>query len=93
VTDVRNYRLFPESRLLQPVTSGLLPQAWGRPDKSLAHLSDNIGATEVAARLTGDGVRALTAVQDEESATLAAMPAQMANVLGRRRRGSDTADT
>jgi hypothetical protein len=63
VTDVRNYRLFPESRLIQPVTSGLLPQAWGRPDKSLAHLSDNIGATEVAARLTGDGVRALTAVR------------------------------
>jgi hypothetical protein len=83
VTDVRNYRLFPESRLIQPVTSGLLPPARGRPDKSLAHLSDNIGATEVAARLTGDGVRALTAVQDEESATLAAMPAQMANVLGR----------
>lgn len=50
------------------MTSGLLPQARGRPDKSLAHLSDNIGATEVAARLTGEGVRALTAVQDEESA-------------------------
>jgi pyridoxine 4-dehydrogenase len=52
--------------------------------KSLPHLRDNIGATEVAARLTGDGVRALTAVTDEESATLAAMPAPMTAALRRR---------
>jgi pyridoxine 4-dehydrogenase len=56
--------------------------------KSLEHLGDNIGATEAAAQLTGDEVRALTAVEDEQSATLSKMPAQMADALGRRRRGS-----
>jgi pyridoxine 4-dehydrogenase len=56
--------------------------------KSPAHLRDNIGATRVAAQLTGEEVRALTAVQDEESAALGAMPAQMTDALGRRRRGA-----
>lgn len=56
--------------------------------KSLEHLGDNIGATEVAAQLTGEEVRALTAVEDEESATLSKMSTQMADALGRRRRGS-----
>jgi hypothetical protein len=55
---------------------------------SLEHLGDNIGATEVAAQLTDEEVRALTAVEDEESATLSKMPAQMVDVLRRRRRGS-----
>jgi len=56
--------------------------------RSLEHLADNIGASKVAARLTGEEVRALTAVEDEESATLSKMPAQMVDALGRRRRGS-----
>ena len=56
--------------------------------RSLEHLADNIGATEVAPRLTGEEVRALTTAEDEESATLATMPAQMAGALRRRRRGS-----
>jgi hypothetical protein len=55
---------------------------------SLEHLGDNIGATEVAAQLTDEEVRALTAVEDEESATLSKMPAQMVDALRRRRRGS-----
>jgi hypothetical protein len=38
--------------------------------------------------LTGEAVRALTRAEDEESAALATMPAQMADALGRRRRGS-----
>jgi len=56
--------------------------------KSLEHLGDNIGATEVAAQLTDEEVRALTAVEDEESATLSKMSAQMAGALGRSRRRS-----
>jgi pyridoxine 4-dehydrogenase len=56
--------------------------------KSLEHLRDNIGATAVAPRLTGEEVRALTAVEDEESATLSRMPTQMVDALGRRRRES-----
>ena len=56
--------------------------------RSPEHLADNIGATKVAARLTGDEVRALTVVEDEESATLSEMPAQMVDALDRRRRGS-----
>jgi pyridoxine 4-dehydrogenase len=56
--------------------------------KSLEHLRDNNRATEVAARLTDEEVRALTAVEDEESATLSKMPTQMVDALGRRRRGS-----
>jgi aryl-alcohol dehydrogenase-like predicted oxidoreductase len=56
--------------------------------KSLAHLRDNLGATRVAAQLTGDEVRALTAVADEEFATLTAMPGEMAAALGRRRAAS-----
>jgi pyridoxine 4-dehydrogenase len=55
--------------------------------KSLEHLGDNIGAAEVAAQLSGEEVRALTAVEDEASATLSTMPSQMAAALGRRRRG------
>jgi aryl-alcohol dehydrogenase-like predicted oxidoreductase len=58
--------------------------------RSLEHLADNIGATEVAAQLTDEEVRALTAVEDEESATLSKMSAQMVDALGRRRRGSET---
>jgi pyridoxine 4-dehydrogenase len=54
--------------------------------KSLGHLRDNTGATQVAAQLTGEEVRALTAVADEESATLGTMPPRMADALGRRRR-------
>jgi pyridoxine 4-dehydrogenase len=53
--------------------------------RSLAHLRDNTGATRVAVQLTGEEVRALTAAADEESATLAAMPSEMAAALGRRR--------
>ena len=56
--------------------------------KSPAHLADNVGATKLAAQLTDEEVRALTAVEDEESATLGKMSAQMADALGRRRRGS-----
>jgi pyridoxine 4-dehydrogenase len=51
--------------------------------KSLAHLRDNIGAAEVATQLTDDEVAALTAVQDEESATLGTMPAPMVAALVR----------
>jgi pyridoxine 4-dehydrogenase len=60
--------------------------------KSLAHLSDNISAIEVAAQLTDEEVRALTAVQDEQSATLGTMPPQMADALGRRRRRREAAE-
>jgi pyridoxine 4-dehydrogenase len=56
--------------------------------RSVQHLADTIGATEVAAQLTDEEVRALTAVEDEESATLSKMSTQMAGALGRRRRGS-----
>jgi pyridoxine 4-dehydrogenase len=51
--------------------------------RSLAHLRDNIGAAAVAAQLTGDEVAALTAVQDEASATLGQMPAPMMAALVR----------
>jgi pyridoxine 4-dehydrogenase len=56
--------------------------------KSLAHLSDNIHATEIADQLTDDEVQALTAAEDENSATLGTMPVQMIDALGRRRRGT-----
>jgi hypothetical protein len=49
---------------------------------SLEHLADNIGATEVAAQLTDEEVRALTSVEDEESATLSKMSAQMVDAFG-----------
>lgn len=52
--------------------------------KSLAHLEDNLNATEVAPRLTDDEVEALTAVEDEGSAALATMPTQMREALMRR---------
>ncbi len=45
-------------------------------------------ARSLAEQLTDQEVRALTAVEDEESATLSKMPAQLAGALGRRRRGS-----
>ena len=51
--------------------------------KSLAHLRDNIGAAEVATQVTDDEVAALTAVEDEESATLSKMPAPMVAALVR----------
>jgi aryl-alcohol dehydrogenase-like predicted oxidoreductase len=53
--------------------------------KSLEHLADNVGATKLAAQLTGEEVRALTGVEDEESATLGKMSAQMADALRRGR--------
>jgi aryl-alcohol dehydrogenase-like predicted oxidoreductase len=56
--------------------------------KSTEHLADNIRATEVAAQLTGEEIRALTAVEDEESATLNNMSTQMLEALRRRRSGS-----
>lgn len=52
--------------------------------KSLEHLSDNISATKVVTELTGGEVRALTAVENEESATLSTMPARMLDALRRR---------
>jgi hypothetical protein len=39
-------------------------------------------------RIGVDEATAVTTAEDEESATLATMPAQMADALGRRRRGS-----
>jgi pyridoxine 4-dehydrogenase len=57
--------------------------------KSLAHLTGNVRAADVAGALTEAEVRALTGVEDEESATLSTMPAPMADALARRRRGSD----
>jgi aryl-alcohol dehydrogenase-like predicted oxidoreductase len=56
--------------------------------KSPGHLGDNIHATEIADQLTDEEVQALTTVEDENSATLATMPAQMIDALGRRRRGA-----
>jgi pyridoxine 4-dehydrogenase len=49
--------------------------------KSLEHLADNIAAANVATELTEDEVRALTAVEDEGSATLSRMSDQMAEAL------------
>lgn len=54
-----------------------------RGTKLLEHLADNDGTTEVAAQLTEEEVRALTTVEDEESATLSKM-----STSGRRRRGT-----
>jgi hypothetical protein len=51
--------------------------------KSLEHLSDNISATKVVTELTGGEVRALTAVENEESATLSTMPARRLDALRR----------
>lgn len=55
--------------------------------RSLEHLADNLRATEVAAQLTDEEVRTLTAVEDERSASLDTMPAQMTDALARRRSG------
>jgi pyridoxine 4-dehydrogenase len=54
--------------------------------KSLAHLRDNIGAVAVAAQLTGEEVRALNEVEDEQSASLDTMSTQMVDARGRRQR-------
>ncbi|WP_040801272.1 aldo/keto reductase [Nocardia higoensis] len=51
--------------------------------KSLRHLADNISASEVAALLTDDEVRALTALEDEESAQLGTMPDRMSEAMVR----------
>ncbi|MEL7977192.1 aldo/keto reductase [Isoptericola sp. F-RaC21] len=55
---------------------------------SLEHLTDNLRATEVAAALTEEEVDALTAVEDEKSASLDTMSTQMIDALTRRRRAS-----
>jgi pyridoxine 4-dehydrogenase len=55
--------------------------------KSPAHLAANLRAPDAAAQLTGDEVRALTAVEDEESATLSQMPDRMAGALGSSMKG------
>lgn len=47
-------------------------------------LSDNISATQVVTELTDREVRALTAVENEEFATLSTMPARMLDALRRR---------
>lgn len=52
--------------------------------KSLDHLADNLRAIEVAAKLADEEVDALTAIEDEESASLDTMSTQMINVLNRR---------
>ncbi|WP_026924990.1 aldo/keto reductase [Glycomyces arizonensis] len=52
--------------------------------KSLEHLADNIRALDVAAELTDGEVNTLTAVEDEESASLDTMSAQMIDALTRR---------
>lgn len=51
--------------------------------KSLLHLRENIGAVDIAPRLTDDEVAALTAAEDERSATLSQMPASTAAALKR----------
>jgi aryl-alcohol dehydrogenase-like predicted oxidoreductase len=56
--------------------------------KSLEHLADNLRAIEVAADLTDEEVDALTAVEDEESASLDTMSTQMIDALTRRRQAS-----
>lgn len=49
--------------------------------KSLKHLDENIGATEVAALLAGSEVHALTEIEDEKSATLDKMSPRMLDAL------------
>lgn len=51
--------------------------------KSVAHLRDNISAIDVADQLTEDEVRALTAIEDEQSATLSTMSARMTDAFTR----------
>ncbi|MCP2625541.1 hypothetical protein NLB33_26045 [Mycolicibacterium smegmatis] len=50
---------------------------------SVDHLRDNIAASEIAVRLTDAKVAALTAVEDEQSATLATMPGRMLDAFTR----------
>lgn len=49
--------------------------------KSLTHLGENISAAELALRLSEAEIAALTAVEDEESATLSRMPQRMLSAL------------
>ncbi|MGQ9406040.1 aldo/keto reductase [Mycolicibacterium gilvum] len=51
--------------------------------KSVAHLRDNLSAAQVADQLTEDEVHALTAVEDEQSATLSTMPSRMTDAFAR----------
>jgi aryl-alcohol dehydrogenase-like predicted oxidoreductase len=52
--------------------------------RSPAHLEDNLRAATVAPELTAQEVQALTAAEDETTATLDAMPARMLDALRRR---------
>lgn len=53
--------------------------------KSIAHLEHNLQAAAIAAELTDTEVHALTAVEDEGSASLSTMPARMLDALRRPR--------
>ena len=53
--------------------------------KSREHLADNVRAAEIAPQLTDEEIRVLTAVEDEDSATLNTMSTQMVDALTRRR--------
>ncbi|WP_003898178.1 aldo/keto reductase [Mycolicibacterium smegmatis] len=50
---------------------------------SVDHLRDNISAAEVSDRLTDAEVAALTAVEDEQGATLGTMPGRMLDAFTR----------
>jgi aryl-alcohol dehydrogenase-like predicted oxidoreductase len=56
--------------------------------KSSEHLADNVRASEIAPHLTDEEIRVLTAVEDEDSATLNTMSTQMVDALTRRRLAS-----
>jgi aryl-alcohol dehydrogenase-like predicted oxidoreductase len=56
--------------------------------KSSEHLADNVRAAEIAPHLTDEEIRVLTAVEDEDSATLNTMSTQMIDALTRRRHAS-----
>lgn len=51
--------------------------------RSIAHLAENIHATEIAAQLTDEEVSDLTAVTDESDAALGVMPERMRDALQR----------
>jgi len=51
--------------------------------KSLEHLGDNLRATTIADQLTDDEIDALTAVEDEQGATLGTMPDKMVDAFAR----------
>lgn len=57
--------------------------------KSPSHLKDNLRATAVASELTEEELRALTAAEDETTATLDTMSGQMLDALQRRRPGAE----